>query len=83
MPFWLAVSRLEQAEPLGERRRRRQRLLAEARETFERLEATPWLERAGATPPARRPGASCRTLSGLPGSRLAAGEARPRQSIAA
>jgi hypothetical protein len=39
MPFWLAVTLLEQGEPAG---------LAEALEIFERLEATPWLERAAA-----------------------------------
>jgi class 3 adenylate cyclase/tetratricopeptide (TPR) repeat protein len=37
--FWLAVTLLEQGEPAG---------LAEAREIFERLEATPWLERVAA-----------------------------------
>ena len=47
MPFWLAVTRLEQAELLGDGEEA-ERLLAEARETFERLGATPWLERAGA-----------------------------------
>src|SRR2546423_1686520 len=39
MPFWLAMTLLEQGEPAG---------LAEALEIFERLEATPWLERAAA-----------------------------------
>ncbi len=39
MPFWLAVTLLEQGEAAG---------LAEALEIFERLEATPWLERAAA-----------------------------------
>jgi tetratricopeptide (TPR) repeat protein len=46
MPFWLAVTQLEHAELLGGGEEA-ERLLAEARETFERLEATPWLERAG------------------------------------
>ena len=39
MPFWLAVTLLEQGEAAG---------LAEAREIFERLEAAPWLERVAA-----------------------------------
>ena len=47
MPFWLAVTQLEHAELLGGGEDAG-RLLAEARETFERLEAVPWLERAGA-----------------------------------
>ena len=41
MPFWVAVTLLEQGEAAG---------LDEAREIFERLEATPWLERATARP---------------------------------
>ena len=41
MPFWLAVTLLEQGEAEG---------VVEAREIFERLEATPWLERATAPP---------------------------------
>ena len=47
MPFWLAVSLLEQAEWLAveDRAAEAEPLLAEAREIFERLEATPWLER--------------------------------------
>ena len=39
IPFWLAVTLLEHGEEQG---------LAEAREIFERLEATPWLERVAA-----------------------------------
>jgi hypothetical protein len=39
MPFWVAVTLLEQGEAAG---------LAEAREIFERLEATPWLARVTA-----------------------------------
>ena len=39
MPFWLAVTLLEQGEPAG---------VVEALEIFERLEAAPWLERAAA-----------------------------------
>lgn len=39
MPFWLAVTLLEQGEAAG---------VAEALEIFERLEAAPWLERAAA-----------------------------------
>ena len=47
MPFWLAVTLLEQGEWLASEGRgaEAQPLLAEARETFQRLEATPWLER--------------------------------------
>jgi class 3 adenylate cyclase/tetratricopeptide (TPR) repeat protein len=47
MPFWVAVSRLEHAELLdaGEES---ERLLADARETFQRLEAKPWLDRVDA-----------------------------------
>ena len=45
--FWLAATLLEQAERLIARARADEAapLLAEARETFERLRATPWLER--------------------------------------
>jgi predicted ATPase len=39
IPFWLAVTLLEHGEQSG---------LAEARQIFERLEATPWLERVTA-----------------------------------
>jgi class 3 adenylate cyclase/tetratricopeptide (TPR) repeat protein len=48
LPFYLAVTLLEQGEWLltQERGEDAQPLLAEARETFERLEATPWLKRA-------------------------------------
>jgi class 3 adenylate cyclase/tetratricopeptide (TPR) repeat protein len=47
--FYLAVTQLEQAEWLAgqERADEAEPLLAEARETFEQLGATPWLERAG------------------------------------
>jgi class 3 adenylate cyclase len=50
-PFWAAVVLLEQAELLGrdERADEAEPLLAEARETFERLRATPWLERIAST----------------------------------
>jgi tetratricopeptide (TPR) repeat protein len=48
MPFWVAVTKLEHAELGGEAG---ERLLAEARETFEQLEATPWLERVDAARP--------------------------------
>ncbi len=50
IPFWLAVTLLEHGELLVERGRAgdAEPLLAEAREIFERLEATPWLARAGA-----------------------------------
>ena len=43
LPFWLAVTLLEHAELTGD-----ESLLAEARETFERLRAKPWLERVDA-----------------------------------
>ncbi len=48
-PFWLAVAQLEHAEWLVAHGRTAESepLLAEAREIFTRLEATPWLERAG------------------------------------
>ena len=42
MPFWLAVTLLEHGEATGSAP-----LVDEAREIFERLGATPWLERAG------------------------------------
>jgi ATP/maltotriose-dependent transcriptional regulator MalT len=47
MPFYLAVTRLEHAEWLATQGRSgdAQPLLAEARELFTQLEATPWLER--------------------------------------
>ena len=53
-PFHLAVVQLEHAEWLAQQGQRDEAepLLAEARETFERLEATPWLERADAARPA-------------------------------
>jgi tetratricopeptide (TPR) repeat protein len=41
IPFWLAVTILELGERTGD-----EESLAEAREIFERLEATPWIERA-------------------------------------
>ena len=40
LPFWLAVTLLEHGEATGSAP-----LLAEARELFEKLDATPWLER--------------------------------------
>ncbi len=48
VPFWDAVTQLEQAEAL-EGGAAAERLLAEARDVFERLSAAPWLERAGGT----------------------------------
>ena len=48
MPFWVAVTQLEHAELLGGGAET-ERLLAGATEVFERLEATPWLERATGT----------------------------------
>jgi hypothetical protein len=46
-PFWLAVTRLEHAEWLTRQGRvaESEPMLAEAREIFDRLEATPWIER--------------------------------------
>jgi ATP/maltotriose-dependent transcriptional regulator MalT len=48
IPFWLALTQLEHAEWLDGQGRPQgaEPLLTEARETFARLEATPWLERA-------------------------------------
>jgi class 3 adenylate cyclase/tetratricopeptide (TPR) repeat protein len=48
IPFWLAVTEVEHAEWLTahERAEDAAPLLAEARQTFERLEARPWVERA-------------------------------------
>ena len=48
MPFWLAVTQVEQAEALGAGGAA-EALLGGARATFELLGAAPWLERAGAT----------------------------------
>jgi hypothetical protein len=49
IPFWLAVTLLEHAEWLARERRLDEvvPLAAEADTIFERLAATPWLERAG------------------------------------
>src|SRR5205807_9621234 len=49
LTFHLAISELEHGEWLTGKARAEEAepLLAEAREIFERLEATPWLERAG------------------------------------
>jgi hypothetical protein len=51
--FYLAVTQLEHAEWLAGigRHSEAEPLLAEARETFERLEARPWLERAALVVP--------------------------------
>jgi hypothetical protein len=56
LPFWLAVVQLEHAELLLEQRRDDEgaQLLDEARETFERLKVTPWLERLAKASPVRR-----------------------------
>jgi hypothetical protein len=50
LPFWVAVVHLEHAELLvgSARAEEAAPLVAEARETFERLGATPWLERLAA-----------------------------------
>jgi hypothetical protein len=50
LPFWLAVTLLEQGEVTGE-----SALLEEAREIFEGLQATPWLKRLDARVEAPRP----------------------------
>lgn len=58
LPFQLAVTQLEHGEWLSSQSRtdEAQPLLAEAREVFARLEATPWLERTTqASPAAREP----------------------------
>jgi ATP/maltotriose-dependent transcriptional regulator MalT len=49
-PFYLACTQLEHAEWLGAQGRGAEAvpLVTEARETFERLRATPWLERTDA-----------------------------------
>ena len=54
MPFWLAVTQLEHAEWLVANRREvdARPLLAAAVETFERLKALPWLDRATKSAPA-------------------------------
>ena len=53
MPFYLAATQLEYAAWLCERDRAAETdpTLAEARETFERLRATPWLDRVDALRP--------------------------------
>ena len=50
LPFWAAVTELELGEWLASHGRAEEAstLLAAARDTFERLQATPWLERAEA-----------------------------------
>jgi class 3 adenylate cyclase/tetratricopeptide (TPR) repeat protein len=51
MPFWLAVTLTEHGEGLasGDRASEAEPMLAEARETFERLGAKPWLARLQST----------------------------------
>ena len=53
LPFYLAVAQLEHGEWLSARGRQDDALLlfAEARETFEHLQAQPWLERVDAVAP--------------------------------
>jgi class 3 adenylate cyclase/tetratricopeptide (TPR) repeat protein len=57
LPFWTAVAEFELAEWLVAHGRDHEAapLLAGARETFERLEATPWLERADLAGAGREP----------------------------
>ncbi len=52
-PFWLAVTLLEHAEWLSDQGRPRdaEPLFDDAQETFERLKATPWLDRVARTRP--------------------------------
>jgi hypothetical protein len=57
IPFWLGVTLLEQAEAIGAGPEPGS-LQAEAREIFERLEATPWLERCDRLASARAASAS-------------------------
>jgi len=54
--FYLAVTQLEHSEWLTAQGRgnEAQPLLDEARQTFEQLQATPWLERAAQVTPTRR-----------------------------
>ena len=54
-PFWMAVTLLEHAEWLVRQQRDEDAkpLLDEAREVFERLEATPWIERTNEVPVGR------------------------------
>jgi hypothetical protein len=56
MPFYVSVVQLERAEWLAGQGRADEAapLLADAQETFERLEAKPWLERAAQTAPVGR-----------------------------
>jgi tetratricopeptide (TPR) repeat protein len=56
VPFYMAVTQLEHAEWLaGEgRAAEAEPLLAEARQTFDQLQATPWLQRAAQATPSRR-----------------------------
>ena len=57
MPFWLAVTQLEHGESLvgHDRTDEAEPLLEQAAETFERLQAGPWLERCAAAARARTP----------------------------
>jgi class 3 adenylate cyclase/tetratricopeptide (TPR) repeat protein len=57
IPFWLGVTLLEQAEALGASDEATS-LRAEARQIFERLEATPWLGRCDRLAPAQAASAS-------------------------
>jgi hypothetical protein len=54
IPFWLALTQLEHGEWLARQDRADEGgpLLAEARDTFERLGAAPWLERLDREPAA-------------------------------
>ena len=87
-PFYLAVTQLEHGEWLTGQGRadEAEPLLAEARETFERLEATPWLERLDAAlrRPAlgftrKRPRGARWTVT-LPSSAAARAATRPRSA---
>jgi ATP/maltotriose-dependent transcriptional regulator MalT len=58
LPFWLAVTQLEHGEWLVAEGRASEAepMLAEAEETFARLEARPWLERTAAAAAGPRAG---------------------------
>ncbi|HXJ64936.1 MAG TPA: hypothetical protein VNN79_14365, partial [Actinomycetota bacterium] len=68
MRYWLAVTLLQHGEWLSARDRREEAtdFLAEAGELFERLGATPWIERVRAAQPAGAAADAERELSGPP-----------------
>ena len=84
LPFWLAVTLLEQSETLAAAGRVDDAApyLEEAREIFGRLEATPWLERAeratAGPSPSRSAGADGSRRTGRPAPLGEPGDARAR-----